>query len=440
MKEKDKRNLIKSAKKKLNKAERFFEIENFSNAAKNFIKAGEDFYKVEKFNAAENSYVMGSKSLEYHKDYEHISKYYRKAADACLMVDDFNKANRNFQLATRYELKKEKNKDRDFSVLVYGSLSYLCLFLLGRQNEGLRYLKSIKVKVDMVSFKDHFLTQLIKNTTTAIRERNNENLKEIEKDLEKYKLKSGEIRLIKFVLLLAYANILIETQINFQRSDFTTDEKIECSLSIDTKALLSLSKEKFLNFEIKKITFANIRITVSDNLSVIRKPKLPIELNKGEKLNFEFKVVSNYPDHNSFFGPILITSQINDLLTFHLKSKTHHLKISSPPTQIGVFFKNLKPPIINQTFPMEITVSNKSTGEAIDIEIGLEFPKELKVIRGTTKKQVYSIRPNEDIKWEIQIKPLEPGEFDINTTVKYKDSDNNVIGPTTKAYPMKIKL
>jgi len=123
-----------------------------------------------------------------------------------------------------------------------------------------------------------------------------------------------------------------------------------------------------------------------------------------------------------------------------LKTKTQQLKISSPPTQIGVFFKNLKPPIINQTFPLEITISNKSSGEAIEIEIELEFPKELKVMRGTTKKQIYSIRPHEDIKWEIQVKPLEPGEFDINTTVKYRDSDNNVMGPKSKAYPMEIKL
>lgn len=440
MKERDKQSLIESANKKLNKAERFFEIENYNKAAKHFIKAGEDFYKVGEYDAAEKIFLMVSKSYEYSQEYENILTYYRKAANASLMIDEFNKAGRNFQLAAKYALKREKSKDRDFNALVCSSFSYFCYFLLGRQDEGLKYIKSIKVKVDMDSFRENIFTQLIKNTTTAIIEKNIKSLKEIENNLEEYKFKSGEVRLIKFVLLLAYINLSIKNQLNFQKNNFTTDEKIDCSLDIDTKLLLNLTEDKGLNFEIKKLTFNNIRIAHSDNLSIIRKPKLPIELNKGEHINLKFKAVSNFPDPESSFGPILISSNINDFLTFHIKSKSQHLNISSPPTQLGVYFKNLKPPLINQTFPLEITVSNKSTGEALEIEIELEFPEELKVIRGTTKKQVYSIRPNEDIRWEIQIKPLEPGEFEINTTVKYKDSDNNIIGPKSKAYPMKIKL
>jgi len=440
MKERDKQNLIESANKKLNKAERFFEIENYNKAAKHFIKAGEDFFKVGEYDAAEKIFSMASKSYEYSQEYENISKYYRKAANASLMMDEFNKAGQSFQLAVKYALKRERSKDRDFNALVCSSFSYFCFFLLGRQDKGLKYIKSIKVKVDMDSFRDNILTQLIKNITTAIIDKNIESLEEIENNLEKYKFRRGELRLIKFVLLLAYTNISIRNQLNFKKDNFTTDEKIDCSLDIDTNPLLNLTEDKSLNFEIKKLTFNNIRITVSDNLSIIRRPQLPIELNKGEHINLKFKAVSNFPDPESYFGPILITSKINELLTFYIKSKIQHLKISSPPTQLGVYFKNLRPPLINQTFPMEITVSNKSTGEALEIEIELEFPKELKVMRGTTKKQLYSIRPNEEIRWEIQVKPLEPGEFDINTTVKYNDSDNNIIGPKSKAYPIKIKL
>lgn len=440
MKERDKQNLIESANKKLNKAERFFEIENYNKAAKHFKKAGEDFFKVGEYDAAEKIFSMVSKSYEYSQEYENISDYYRKAANASLMIDEFNKAGQSFQLAAKYALKRERCKDRDFNALVCSSFSYFCFFLLGRQDKGLTYIKSIKVKVDMDSFRENILTQLIKNITTAIIDNNIESLEEIENNLEKYKFRRGELRLIKFVLLLAYTNISIKNHLNFKKDNFTTDEKIDCSLDINTKPLLNLTEDKGLNFEIKKLTFNNIRITASNNLSIIRRPQLPIELNKGEKMNLKFKAVSNFPDPESFFGPIFITSKINELLTFYIKSKIQHLKISSPPTQIGVYFKNLRPPLINQTFPMEITVSNKSTGEALEIEIELEFPKELKVMRGTTKKQVYSIRPNEDIRWEIQVKPLEPGEFDINTTVKYNDSDNNIIGPKSKAYPIKIKL
>ncbi|GAI56479.1 unnamed protein product, partial [marine sediment metagenome] len=70
MKERDKQNLIESANKKLNKAERFFEIENYNKAAKHFKKAGEDFFKVGEYDAAEKIFSMVSKSYEYSQEYE----------------------------------------------------------------------------------------------------------------------------------------------------------------------------------------------------------------------------------------------------------------------------------------------------------------------------------------------------------------------------------
>ena len=101
--------------------------------------------------------------------------------------------------------------------------------------------------------------------------------------------------------------------------------------------------------------------------------------------------------------------------------------------------KNLRPPLIGQTFPIEILIENKSEGEALDLNIEIEFPDNLKVMRGTLKKQIYSLRSNENIKWEINLKPLEAGDYSIKIKALFKDPDQNQIGET-KDFPLSIKL
>ncbi len=439
MKEKDQQSLIDSAKKNFNKADRYYEIKNFKKAAKLFVKSGEELKQAEQYKAAEEALVRASKAFGFINDYDNMAEYQRQAADVCIMLNDISKARRYFKLASKYALMGKEDKNRDFVAIVTACFSYLCLFLLGRQDEGINYLKSAKRQVDGFTFKENLLVQLIKNITIAIRDRKENYLKVIEEDFEKFKFRPSEGILIKYALVLAKSHILMETKFNFKRKEYTSDEKIEFSLHINTEKLVDISESKFLDYKIEKISFINMGVAQSDNLSVIKKPKLPIELRSGGKTTCELISVPNYPDLNSFIGPILLTCQINDFLTFFVKTKVNTIKISSPPPQLGVFFKQLKPPIINQSFPLEITVSNKSTGEAVEVEINLDFPEELKVMRGTTQKQIYSIRSGEEIKWEVQVKPLEPGDFSITTNVKYKDGDGNLTDKT-KDFPMLIKL
>ena len=88
---------------------------------------------------------------------------------------------------------------------------------------------------------------------------------------------------------------------------------------------------------------------------------------------------------------------------------------------------------------MQILVENKSQGEAFDITIEVEFPDEIKLIRGTTKKQMYALRPNEDILWEVSLKPLEAGDHEILFTIHFKDPDQNEI-EDIKRFPFSINL
>ena len=75
----------------------------------------------------------------------------------------------------------------------------------------------------------------------------------------------------------------------------------------------------------------------------------------------------------------------------------------------------------------------------MDVKIEVVLPDKLKLIRGTTTKQIFSLRSNEDMKWELNLKPLEAGDYVIIFTIKFKDSDGTDIDEV-KTFPLSIKL
>jgi hypothetical protein len=113
--------------------------------------------------------------------------------------------------------------------------------------------------------------------------------------------------------------------------------------------------------------------------------------------------------------------------------------LTSPPATLIASIRNLRPPLIDKTFPLEITIENQSQGEALNLKLTVEIPEQLKIMRGTTNKQIYSLRSNEDIKWELNLKPLEAGDYVIKIYVKFVDSDQNEI-EEIKEFPLSIKL
>ncbi len=143
---------------------------------------------------------------------------------------------------------------------------------------------------------------------------------------------------------------------------------------------------------------------------------------------------------NPSIGPILLTSELNGTLKFSYNySELLYPTLISPPPTLDISTKNLRPPLIGQSFPLEILIENNSEGEALDLDIEIEFPENLKVMRGTLKKQIYSLRSNENMKWEINLKPLEAGDYNIKIKTMFKDPDQNLI-TEIKEFPLSIKL
>ena len=114
--------------------------------------------------------------------------------------------------------------------------------------------------------------------------------------------------------------------------------------------------------------------------------------------------------------------------------------IKSPPARLGIDLTPLINPIINQTFPMEVKVSNPSDADIVNISVEFEFPKNLRLMRGTTSKKIYQLIRNEDFSYQISLKPLEPGTHKIKAIVSFQDADGNLVGPNEAELKLEINL
>ena len=189
------------------------------------------------------------------------------------------------------------------------------------------------------------------------------------------------------------------------------------------------------------MVITDIEIGVSDHISTKEKMILPYKLPIPPygKVQVPLKFRTNFPG-DATIGPISIGLEIDGKFRFVVKSERQDLKITSPRAMIGVNLKPLKTPVINQSFPVEVAVSNNSDGNALEVEVEFQFPEQMSLMRGTFKKQIYSLSPNEQFKWEITLKALDTGEIPVKVIVAFKDGDGNPKGPFTAELLIMINL
>ncbi|MFW9948119.1 MAG: hypothetical protein ACFFDX_14945, partial [Candidatus Odinarchaeota archaeon] len=229
------------------------------------------------------------------------------------------------------------------------------------------------------------------------------------------------------------------SELSLDKELYTTNENISLKVNIDTKPLLSITQNPFFSYNIETFEIIKSNLHLSDNLSSSKKPIIPIDLEVGKTYDLDFIIKPHFQLDNPFIGPLSLTFEINNNLIFIYETVKIVPNLISPPPTLEISTKNLRPPLIEQTFPLEILVQNQSQGEALDVNIDAEFPEQLKLMRGTTTKKIYSLRSNEEIRWEVNLKPLEAGDYIFKLFIKFKDPDQNLI-EETKEFPISIKL
>lgn len=434
------KNYSAEAEKQISKAELYYNDGQYKKAAKFFNTAGDFLFKDDDFKTANDCYYNAAKSFLKVQRFYHAVGALRNAGDCSLFIEDYLYANKLFKNAIKYILELKRIEDRDFSYLLFSSLSYLCLFLEGKQDIGLDFLKQIKKKVDSLAFKESPAISLVKNLTVAIRDKNLKYLDKVEANIENYEYSEVEVNLVKKVLALAKAHVSLEIKTSIDKDQYTTKDLINLNVNINSNSLVDISQNPFYNCNFNKLTINNIGIEVSENITIQKKPEFPISLKIGEEYEFKFIAKTHFQVEEPFIGPISLNCEFNDKFAF-LRQEKEVIKpnIISPPPSLNITLKNLRPPLIGQSFPLEILIENKSQGDAFEVAFEVEFPKELKVIRGTIKKQIYSLSSNDTMKWEISLKPTEPGDFNIKMDLKFKDPDQNEI-EEIKNFPFSIKL
>ncbi|MFX1344487.1 MAG: hypothetical protein ACFFAI_05230 [Promethearchaeota archaeon] len=432
--------MVKDIEKQFMKAEKLYKALQYKRAAKLYDSVGDSYLTLGKFELARDCYFDAAKCCMNEDKYLIGIDFLRKAGNASLLNNQVLEAAQFYKEAVKFIPNLRTVSDRNHSFIVFSSLSYLCHFVKGEQEEGLKLVKKIKSYVDDTYFKENPLIHLITSLTILQKEKKEKYVERIKKDFAHLKIRDAEINLVKKALVIAKTFTSLVINLNFDKEVYTTNETINLALDIDTKPLLGISKEDFYNYDLKELKISKFGITLSDNLTSQKNPELPILIEIGKKQAVNLVIKPHFQMENPFVGPILIIAELNEELHFTYEiSQLLKPKLISPPPTLEISTKSLRPPLIDQSFPLEILIENKSEGDALNLNIDIEFPEEIKIMRGTLKKQIYSLRSNENIKWEINLKPTEAGDYTFKVSSKFNDPDQNVI-EVIKEFPLAIKL
>jgi len=430
----------KDPEKQLNKAEQLYKAMQYKRAAKLYNAVGNTFLNSGNYEIAQECFFNAAKSAINEDKYLSGLEFLRNAGNVSLLNNNFTDAFQLFKESLNYIPSLRSSADKNHFSVLFSSLCYFCLFVDGKQEEGLNIIKKLRNYVEDSYFKESSLIKLIKDLTIAIKDKNEKYLKKIERDFEGSKLYEGEIKLAKSALVIAKAIVSLNTKLSLDKKIYTTNDVINLTIDFDTNHLLDVTEDSFYQYKIKELKITKIGVELTDNFTFHKKPVLPIIITPGQTNQINLLIKPHFQMENPSIGPILLSSELNGNLKFFYEfSELLFPSLISPPPTLDISVKSLRPPLIGQSFPFEILIENKSEGEALDLNIELEFPENLKVMRGTLKKQIYSLRSNENLKWEINLKPIEAGDYSIKIKTTFKDPDQNQIGEI-KEFPLSIKL
>ncbi len=427
------------AQNQLSKAENFFKARLFKKSGKAFYQAGNNFMKLEDYDNAKLSYLHGAQTKIEMENYEDAVSFNRLAGDCCLYAKNYTEAKKIYRDSLDIISKEKKNSDKQINFILFPVLVYLCSCIESKQEEGLDFIKKYQKKVDGDYFKNSPLIQLVTDLTIVLRNKNKVLLAEIRENVENFKLTPIEKKLLKKILLISNSLLDLTSTIVLDKTSYTTNDIINMTISVKIGVLYQLSKDLFFENELQSIRITQFHFKLSDNLSINKKPKLPIDITIGSDIELDFVLKPHFQMDEPFIGPFSLTFELDELLYFVHTTDVIKPNLISPPPSLDLSLKNLRPPLIGQSFPLEVLIENKSEGEALDVNINIDFPEELKVMRGTINKQIYSLRKNEEMKWELSIKPTEAGDFTIIFNIKFNDPDQNLI-EFTQEFPYSIKM
>ena len=414
-KKKGEEKIRQKARAALEKAESLLDKRQYKKSGQFFHKSGDLYGDLDEWKIAEQCYYYSSKN--YHRlggddnrNFHRASLVERKAGNMMIANKNFTKARDYFDIAAKSILKSEA-KDQENMAIVNIGWAFFCYFLQGRLEDGINYVKRLRDQFfsDADEFNDHILIQIVRKLSKALLNNKEQYVDDIidaiehkEKIIED--ITKHEILLLKETLIVALTSLMMSYSLEAKKDTYERDELITLETKLNYSRLEEFLQYSFVPRQFKSLEVTDFSFTISDNIGTKEKPQVPVKLDvkefKTKLLPITFR--SNFPGEG-YIGPIELTLMIDGIHQFTLKSERHHLKVISPNAQLGVQLIPQKTPVMNQTFPLEVVVANNSEGDTMEIEVQFEFPETLKMMRGTMEKKIYSLRPNEEFKWQIMV-------------------------------------
>jgi len=425
------------AQKILDRAEILFDREEFIRAHREFTGAGNLYLKLQEFRVAEQCFLWSSKALVHEARYHDAYDSLRSAAQCCILLDDYQKAVEYYDVAAKNILKSSRNDVESKSILA-ACFGFLCQFITGQHEKGLGFIKRIKAYVDIKVFTENKLIRLVKGLTLAIVNKDGKALNLLKKEFQRSNYEPAESKLIRDAFVVATTYLLLIVKINLEKKEILNEESLDFTLDFNLKPLYDMRKDPVLNYNFQKGRIQEMHVNLSDNLTITEKPEFPMDISN-EIFQIQFHTRANFPGEG-FIGPLNFRFDLDNKFGLTLKTDVQKLLVKSPPARLGIDLTPLTNPIINQTFPMEVKVSNPSDSDIVNINVEFEFPPNLRLMRGTTSKKIYQLIRNEDFKYQISLKPLEQGTHKIKAIVSFNDADGNLIGPNEAELPLTVNL
>ena len=422
------------------RAEKLFKARGYKKARKLYHKAANGYLDLKDYRKAKDCFLKASECYLEMEKYAEELELLKLAGDAYLMMEEYSNANQIYKSALDTIPKLRNSNVKDFNYILFPVLSYLCSFLEIKQDSGLNFIKKFQGKVDNEYFKQNELIKLVTDITIAIRDKNVNLIEKVMESIDNFKFTQIETELLKKVLLLSQLVIGIKSDLKLDKELYTTNDVIHLELNLNAEILSEISNNPFFEYKIDQLKITKLNVKLSDNLALSKKPNLPYEI-PIDQYNFplEFILKPHFQIDEPYIGPVVITFEINENISCEYMSGIIKPKLISPPASLKVSIKNLRPPLIGQSFPLEILLENESEGEALDVKVLAKFPEELKIMRGTIEKQIYSLRSNEKMKWELNVKPEKVGDYKIEFDITFKDSDQNPI-EINQEFPFSITM
>ncbi|MHC1590589.1 MAG: hypothetical protein ACXQS8_00715, partial [Candidatus Helarchaeales archaeon] len=321
-----------------------------------------------------------------------------EAANVALLLKEDIRAFEHYRSAMNFYVNAPKvNKEKE--VMHAACLASFIRLVQGRFKEAITFFKSNLQNNRFKNIEKDLLIQFTENVLNGIISKNQDYLQKAREIFSRLKLRDGEFKLCESVLHVLEEFLKFKIKSNVIPDKFHAGETFKFLFFISHPQDLTLL-DSSLDHDASKLELMS-ELSVNENC-------------KEYSLEFKAKV-----DGQSKIGPIKIRVQTADGFKFPLTiSRAVKILPGKPHLRMIIEEQQL---IKGEKNQLELLLVNEGRGEALDIELILEFPETLLFTGGSNVKKLHSLKANAKFPLSFLVTPLTSDSLRGKYILKYTD-------------------